>query len=224
MRQNSWLFALALAFTPLSAQGRVVLDVSVDLTPLASFVYGLNGGGPSAIDFELTGGHLAHQHNTVIISDLAGLTAVGTPTTTAGVGTGSDLSSSIILDNTGGTFLADFHQAFVTGNLSFQVEATTNFAGTTPDNFSFAISDRMDIAIGTSQVPSTLFHLNLTPDIVLSHIARTTQSGRPVIGPPRVRLVAHTQPTTVPEPETAGLGLVGLGIVVYLRRPRRIDL
>lgn len=220
-RSISFALLLGLALAALSGAARAdtMFDVTLDVSNLfgAGNTYG--AGGPYSLDFSLTNGNPA-QSNTVTISAVMGVTPAGAATTTPGVGAGSDLSTTIVLNNVGGLLFVDFFQGISAGTvLTFHVDATTNLdtsnpAMITPDNFSFSILDSTNVSIPTTDVAAnTFFSLDLTPSATVPTGFSSTET--PMIGPPTFGL------RSVPEPASLGLLVVGLGWTAHRARRRR---
>ncbi|MBK8752896.1 MAG: NF038129 family PEP-CTERM protein [Candidatus Competibacteraceae bacterium] len=208
------LLGTGLAFSPILVEAGLLFNVSLDTSQLSTLY-----GSPSsyAIDFQLNDSGSGDGNNTAILSNFqfgVGGTATGTPTAfcssfpvggaCSGFGVGSNLSSEVTLSDA--EFLNEFLQEFTPGDLlSFDVSLTTNVdAGSTPDQFSFALTD------GTA---SSFFDFFVTLDIDSS----SPQIVTPSISGNGVTLTAVITPLTtgsVPEPATLaliGVGLIGLG-------------
>lgn len=211
------LLGTGLAFSPMLAEAGLLFNVSLDTSQLSTLY-----GSPSsyAIDFQLNDSGSGDGNNTAILSNFqfgAGGAATGTPTAFCssfpggGVcsGVSGNLSTGVTLSDA--EFLNEFLQEFTPGDLlSFDVNLTTNVdAGSTPDLFSFALTD------GTA---SSFFDVFVTLDI---------NSPSPRIVTPTVSrndstLTAVIQPLTtdVPEPQILGLLLSGLALLGWQRRHR----
>jgi hypothetical protein len=208
------LLGLVAALAPTASRADV-FDVTLDTSKLVSGTY---GSGPDySLYFGLTQGDPA-QSNTVAISSFnfgTGGAPLGLPT--LGSGATGDLGTSVTLDNSA-TFLADFFQAFKAGDLlTFTLNLTTNYAGSTPDNFFFAILDSSLSPIPTADTGSnTQFSVDLKPGLVSSFfdvfVTLSPNGDNPSFGPPSI------QGRSVPEPSSLLLFASAVGLVALRRR------
>lgn len=137
MRPISLLFAaiVLLLTAPSTHADPLSFSVSLDTSSLP-----LHSQSPFALNFQLTNGG-GVNNNSVVISDFffGGGQPSGVPTSFNG-STGNLSSAVFLIDS---QFLNDFRQRATLGQqLRFNVNMTTNFAGSTPDEFTFALLDR----------------------------------------------------------------------------------
>ncbi len=148
------------------------------------------------------------SNNTVAITNFAlggGMAGPGGPNITGGAS--GNLSGTVTLTDT--NFLNELDQQFVPGNpLQFDVQMTTNFAGGTPDQFSFAILDNTLTEIPTFSPPGT-------PDVFLfvdgdsANPPIQTFAGDP--NRPGGINISAPQVQIIPEPAAFVLLIMGLG-------------
>ena len=203
-------FALLVTVLPSVCRADQQFMVTLDTTNLAGGTHAYGAGAPYSLDFTLTSGNIPTQSNTVTISDISLGGGSSTPGTGTATGSASgDLSSAISLSS-GVNMLNDFFQSFVPGTtVSFLVDLSTNYAGGTPDNFSFSILDTNLNPILTTDpsLANTLMNVDIVPGLTASSFnvsAGLDQNGSPTLGPPGVSAAA-----TVPEPSTFLLTLTG---------------
>lgn len=215
------MLGLALALPPAPSRADFVFDVTLDTSPLNAPGAAFGGGGPYSIDFTLTGADPA-QANSVRIAaiDLGGGSAMGPASTINGAA--GDLTSGVILDDSGGWFFNDFNQVFLPGaSLSFEVATTADFAGVAPDLLSFSILDAGGDPIPTGDPTGggALFFVTLdgpSPSLT-DAFSGTDSSGTLMIGPPSLT-------RAVPEPSSVTLLVLGgAALLRGRRRPRPAD-
>jgi hypothetical protein len=135
---------LALGSTP--ARANLDFSIGIDTTPLIA-----SAAGPFSLSFQLVDGSAAggDSNNTVSVSgfSFAGGSASGA-TSLFGGATGSLAGAVELVDS---AFFNAFSQSFIAGSrLTFSVSVSTNVdAGSTPDEFSFAILDARGSALPT---------------------------------------------------------------------------
>jgi hypothetical protein len=220
---SSAVVATLLVLTAGTAHADLILDVTLNTTPLAT----ASAAAPFSLAFQLVQGSQPNN-NTAIISDFlygaggsadSGCPAVLSPCIFGGAS--GDISSSVSL-NTSSAFNA-LVETFTPGSsLSFLVDLTTNVdAGGTPDAFAFSILDGSGGSIPTLD-PSgadTLLTINVdsaNPAI----LTYATDPSRNTLGGtgPSITMDAPTA-NSVPEPGTLGLLAAGIfwgGVLQFL--------
>lgn len=166
--KTRWISTLAslagMALTllaPSAAHADYAFHVSLDTSNLSDTDF----SAPYSLDFQLIG----TQGNVVNITNVlfgTGGSASGSSNLSGDVS--GSLSSGVTL-NSATSFFNNFNEQFSPGSLlQFDVQTTTNFAGGTPDGFSFALLDNTLTELPTSGPASQLFQVDIdgaTPTI-----------------------------------------------------------
>jgi hypothetical protein len=195
-----------------------VYTVSLDTSGLVG-----NPNAPFALDFQLTSGDTTSGVvNTAVLSEFifggGGGAAIGGPFPNSGNASG-DLSSTVTLDTSGGSFFNEFSQYFTPGStLVFQLDLTNNPQPSgTPDEFTFQFIDNTLGEISTTD-PSgsnSLVIIDLTGGTLQPAIFTT--NGDDVTITPEL-----SSPTSgIPEPST--VWLVAPALLLALRYKRRLS-
>ncbi len=219
MKRNLLGFLLALALVSLSAtavHADYIFDVSVDTSGLSA-----NYTAPFGIDFQLFSGGNA-SGNTATISNFA--FGGGSPVPPAsGLNPSNppsgDLSSTVVLNTSPSLGLADFNEGFTPGTtLTFRVDLTTNVGTPNPDSFTFYILQSYSPNNGTPIPTTDTFASSLiTVDITSSTPPVQVFAG--LNGVPPAPTI--TPLTSVPEPASLSLFVLGLGTLAAGRRWQR---
>lgn len=184
---------------------------------------GTNLIGAQALVFELTDGD-GVANNSVTLSgfSLGGGSTAGAADYLGSTGVTGDLSGTISMDDSGG--LALFSQDVNLGSsLSFVLDTTNNFAGTTPDGFIMALcavdfsSCYSDDTVDGSLLILPLNGTSLTP----GSFTLTGASGQDLPAP---MITSGSGMSPVPEP--SGLILMSAGLLtigVLSRRSQALD-
>lgn len=189
--------------------------VTVDTTALTG-----GAGAPFWLDFLLIDGGAGSASNELTISALGfstGAPVAGTAQTDGGGGATGDLATGVSLTDAG--FFNDFYQQFTPGaSLSFLVSSTANFAGGTPDQFSFSILQ----GAFPMNLPTTdpIFGRNalLAFDINAALLGLGDVQTFQTTDPSGVTVTVSAVPTPVPEPATLLLVTAGLATLGARRR------
>lgn len=207
------VFGLAALFGA-HCQADVIYDVALNTTPLIG-----NSNAPFALDFQLTSGDTSSGVvNTVTLSQFTfgngGSAASGGPFPNSGNALG-DLSSTVALNTSGGTFFNEFSQFFTPGSmLMFQLNLTNNAQPPpTPDEFTFQLIDKTDAQIATTD-PSgsdSLLVIDLTGSPLKSLIYTTNGDGI---------TIAPQLTSPVPEPAAAWLFVCSGTLSVIVQKGR----
>jgi hypothetical protein len=207
---------------PRSASADLILDVTLDTSALT--VGPGASSGPFSLFFQLTDGSGAGDGNNTVV--LSGFTFGGggaSGSATLEGGSGGDLDSEVTLVDS--SFFNSFMQGFTPGDLlSFALTMTTNLdAGGVPDAFAFSILDGTGFPIAT-----------LDPTLADTLMTIVVESASPAVqtygtDPARTDVVlsAPSAVSTVPEPASLSLLLLGTGIAslarCYSRRRWKLD-
>lgn len=154
------LAALALALTGGSvAHATISYFVDIDTTALSG-----NPAGPFYIDFQSIFGSGSDQ--TIAVSNFATAGIGLSGLFGSGASTGNvlgDLSTTLVLNPTAGSFYNEFYQAFLPGttDISFLMTSTDDPSLATPTSFSVSILDSNLFNIPTNGVGDSLFLLNI---------------------------------------------------------------
>lgn len=212
------MIAVAFALLPtLWARAGIVFNVTLDTAPLVG-----HPSGPFQIDFQFNDGD-GVANNSAVIDQFAfgGGSATGNPATTGGAS--GSLSTQVNLADS--SFFNDFIEGFTPGStLSFRVNLSTNFAGGTPDQFSFAILDSNGFEIPTSDplFTNTLIRIDLdSANPTVQSFVPDPQSFPGATAP----VIAFGQPNGNPVPLPPALLLalpLGLLVVNAARRESKL--
>lgn len=199
-----WIL-LMMVYQP--AMATVIYDITLPTTALIG-----NAAGPFQLDFQLVDGD-GVSNNTIVLTNFQ--FGTGSPVGLGvGLGGGSgSLATGVSLMDT--DFLNTFSAGFDPGaTLQFRLQSTTNFAGGTPDQFTFAILDQQGYFLATSYFDVFVsFDIDGASPMLLTGVS-------PLTGGPTVTLVTLN---TVPEPSTVmlvGVGLLVGAALVHQRRKR----
>lgn len=189
------------------AWANIAFHVSVDTNGLVG-----SSSAPFTIDFQLNDGGVPNNNSASIAAiTFGGGAATGAPTLSGGA-TGSLTTGVSLADSSP---FNEFDQTFTPGStLGFDVNLTTNVdAGPTPDQFSFAILDKNQAELGTTDPSSanTIVTVNLdSANPTIQHYA----SNPPTFGAVTI--------TPIPEPATVSLMVMSGLVLAFRRRPRRL--
>jgi len=172
-------------------QAQTLFTVSLDTSSLIG-----NANGPFSLDFQLNDGSGTNDgNNTAKLSNF-----------NFGSGTATGAASS---------FVNELYQSFTPGNtLKFDVSLTGNAdAGSTPDEFSFAILNSSFVEIPTTGAANAFLIADINPQGIT---IQTFAGAQPYAG-----IGAPTVSSTVPEPGL--LAMLGAGLVpgLLLLRSRK---
>ena len=191
--------------------GDTVYDVSLDTASLVD-----NSNAPFALDFQLTSGNTGSGVvNTATLSQFnfgtGGRAAAGSPFPNSGNASG-DLTSTVTLNTSAGSFFNEFSQNFTAGDtLTFRLDLTNNAQPPpTPDEFTFQLIDKSNAEIPTTD-PSgsnSLVVIDLTGSELRPQVYTTSGDGV------RITPQVSSQVSSVPEPES--MWLSGLALLAFL--------
>jgi len=206
---------LAFALLTQAAFGGVVLQVSMDTSPLIG-----NAAGPFQLDFQFTDGSgTSDGNNTVTVSGFNFGAGAASGTAIVSGGASGDLSSTVtLIDN---SFFNELTQGFTPGaTLSFTLSMTTNVDPGVPDEFSFAIFDNSGFEIptlgpGDAFLVSDISSANPAAQLFASDTSRNAAAGVPIdLSAPAVQAPA----AGVPEPSMLTIVALALGAIFLVRR------
>ncbi len=188
-------------------------DFTYDVTLNTSALFNNPSQGLFTVDFGLTDGSTGDGvgNNTATISNFnlnGGSLTSGTGNPSGSVS--GNLSNTLTI--TDGSFFNDFNQQFAPGtSLSFTLDLTSNVSPsetTTPDEFAFTVYSNGLTA------QASLVTIDITgPNPSVSQSGGSLGNGAPVSAP---------EVTSVPEPGTLVLGLLGLASLAVVRGYQRL--
>ena len=190
-------------------QAQTLFTVSLDTSSLIG-----NANGPFSLDFQLNDGSGTNDgNNTAKLSNFNFGSGTATGAATNSGGASGNLTSGVTIKDS--SFVNELYQSFTPGNtLKFDVSLTGNAdAGSTPDEFSFAILNSSFVEIPTTGAANAFLIADINPQGIT---IQTFAGAQPYAG-----IGAPTVSSTVPEPGL--LAMLGAGLVpgLLLLRSRK---
>lgn len=196
------MLGLVIWFAPVLGHATFSADVTLNTSSLI--------GSPATVVFDFIDGDNTPDNSATISNFVFGSGSPAGNIITTGNAFGN-LASTVSLND--GQFFNEFTENFTPGSLlSFRVDLTTNFAGGTPDSFTFSLLDSSGNPIPTSDPTGA----NALLAIDLGSTTSPQTYGNGSMGPPTVSQAAAT-----PVPPTIlllGSGLAGM--LVFKKRLR----